>query len=277
MKKSKFAKALKSLSAELKDYSTTKDGQWRIKGFIDSETNIFSISTDTKVLSKIIEIHLFPIILKFATENGFDLINTDHQNYYPDITFVYKKNPNIKYALDLKTSYPLPENPAHCNGFTLGSHGAYFEERDKRKNIQFPYNDYDAHFCLGLIYTRIDDLDADDTKIHKLTQLDKITSVINNFEFFIAEKWKIARDKQGSGNTANIGSISYIADILNENGMFSKLGEDWFDDYWINFNKISYTNSKGKMTKIRNLSEFVKFRKGDSSLIIETTSKRQKT
>lgn len=277
MNKIEFSKALKSLISDLYEYSTTKDGQWVIKGFIDSSSNIFSISTDTKVLSKIIEIHLFPFLLDFAKKNGFDIINTDHQNYYPDISFINKKDPTIKYALDLKTSYRLPDNPVHCNGFTLGSHGAYFQERDKKKNIQFPYNEYSSHFCLGLIYTRIDDLDIDDTRTYELSELSKIVSVINSFEFFIAEKWKIARDKQGSGNTANIGSITYIDDLINENGMFSKLGEDWFDDYWINFDKISYKNDKGTIGKIRSLVDFVKYRGGDDSLIIETVSKRRRT
>jgi hypothetical protein len=40
--------------------------------------------------------------------------------------------------------------------------------------------------------------------------------------FFIAEKWKIAIDKGGSGNTVNIGIIIDIEDIKNDNGMFSK-------------------------------------------------------
>jgi hypothetical protein len=52
------------------------------------------------------------------------------------------------------------------------------------------------------------------------------------------EKWKIASGKGGSGNTANIGSIKNIADIVAGRGMFSKLGESWFDDYWMNFKKI---------------------------------------
>ena len=51
--------------------------------------------------------------------------------------------------------------------------------------------------------------------------------------FFAEEKWKIASDKGGSGNTANIGSIFYIDDILK--GRFSLIWEKSFDEYWINF------------------------------------------
>ncbi|MFP6141968.1 type II restriction endonuclease [Helicobacter pylori] len=42
---------------------------------------------------------------------------------------------------------------------------------------------------------------------------------------------KIASDKGGSGNTANIGSIQYIDDILQGNGVFKNLGEQIFDEY----------------------------------------------
>lgn len=98
---------------------------------------------------------------------------------------------------------------------------------------------------------------------------------MKNFDFFIAEKWKIASDKGGSGNTANIGSINDIEDIKNEKGMFSKLGENWFDDYWMNYNKISIKDEKGKPVKIRNLEEFVKYRKGNSSLIVFKKSGRK--
>jgi hypothetical protein len=39
---------------------------WTVKGFIDYYKNIYSISTDTKVVSKIIELMIFPKFLKFA-------------------------------------------------------------------------------------------------------------------------------------------------------------------------------------------------------------------
>lgn len=91
---------------------------------------------------------------------------------------------------------------------------------------------------------------------------------MRDFQFFVAEKWKIASDKRGSGNTANIGSINNIEDILYENGMFSKLGESWFDDYWMNYNKIVIPNSKGGTKKIASLKDFVEYRKGDVSLIV---------
>jgi hypothetical protein len=50
--------------------------------------------------------------------------------------------------------------------------------------------------------------------------------------------------------------------------MFSKLGESWFDDYWMNYGKISIQQENGGTRKIVNLKEFVEYKKGDISLIV---------
>jgi hypothetical protein len=121
---------------------------------------------------------------------------------------------------------------------------------------------------LGIIYDRADSATIDQTHPHPIEELHSITSVISNIEFFVAEKWRIAGDKGGSGNTANIGSIQRIEDILSGNGMFANLGEDWFDDYWMNFGKISIKGAGGKTRKITSLEDFVRYRGGDLSLII---------
>lgn len=232
-----FAAKLEALVENLKNHVSTHDGQWSIKGFIDIYKNIYTISSDTKIVSKILEIHLFPKLLEFAQANGFKLVLAEHQNYYPDISFVKSDDESIKFAVDFKTTYRNPKKPHLCNGFTLGSHGAYFENRTSTKNIQFPYGSYLGHFCLGIIYDRVDGATIDETSVCKVEALHSIASVARNFHFFVAEKWKIASDKGGSGNTANIGSINNIEDIINGRGMFSKLGEIWFDDYWMNYKK----------------------------------------
>ena len=88
--------------------------------------------------------------------------------------------------------------------------------------------------------------------------------MISKIQFFVAEKWKIAGDKGGSGNTANIGSINRIECILSGSGMFSILGEQWFDDYWMNFGSITRMTESGETKKITTLEEFVIFRGGDT-------------
>lgn len=241
--------------------------------------NIYTISSDTKIVSKILEIHLFPQILKFAEQHGYAIVLPEYQNYYPDLSFINHHDPTIKFAVDFKTTYRLPHAKDYCNGFTLGSHGEYFTTRTSRKNIQFPYGDYLGHYCLGIIYSRAVTRDLDDITTYAVDHLHSIVSVIQNFEFFVVEKWQIASDKSGSGNTANIGSITYIPDILVGNGMFAKLGEAWFDDYWMNYNVITITDETGKTKKITNLHDFVTYRGGDPHLIVQKPKKpvRRKT
>lgn len=273
MNKSDFEKALIEFTATLADHISTPDGQWKVKGFIDTPKNVYTISSDTKIVSKVLEIHLFPKILEFADKYDLAVVLAEHQNYYPDISFVSKRDESFKYAVDFKTTY-RKEKQWLCNGFTLGSHGKYFEDRTSTKNIQFPYSSYTGHFCLGIIYDRAEDASIDETRAYPIEELQSIASVISNLQFFVTEKWKIASDKSGSGNTANIGSISRIEDIVAGRGMFSKLGESWFDDYWMNYGKITVTREGGETKKITTLKEFVEYRDGDASLIVAKNNKR---
>lgn len=266
--KEQFETHLKEFVTTFEKHISSEDGQWTVKGFIDIFESIYTISNDTKIVSKVLEIHLFPKILEFAEKFGYKVVLADHQNYYPDISFVSKTDENVKFAVDFKTTYRNPDKPHLCNGFTLGSHGAYFEDRKSTKNIQFPYGDYTGHYCLGIIYSRIDGKSIDETRAYKLSDLKAIPSVVKNFQFFVVEKWKIASDKGGSGNTANIGSINHIDDIINGRGMFSKLGEKWFDDYWMNYRKITTVNDLKESYTISSLKDFVVFRKGNVQKIV---------
>jgi hypothetical protein len=297
--KSDFKKELDKFADKLEKYVSTDNGDWTVKGFIDVYKNIYTISSDTKIVSKILEIHIFPQILQFADSIGYKIILAEKQNWYPDLTFVKKNNEEVKFALDIKTTFRRNGKTA---GFTLGSHGGYFKERDKNKNIQFPYNQYTGHYCLGVIYTRTDvSDDLAETEIYQVHELQEdyetpnkkvgersvttlknlksITSVIKDFDFFAAEKWKIASDKQGSGNTANIGSVFDIEDLKNENGIFSKLGEEWFDEYWINYGSATIVKD-GKPAKITTLKDFLEF-KGRTDLwnkiVSKTSNKKTET
>ncbi len=146
------------------------------------------------------------------------------------------------------------------------------------------------------MYTRTDSRDIDDTEIIKVRELGEeaeqshrigqrtvttvgnlrsITSVIKDFQFFVCEKWQLASDRQGSGNTANIGSITAIDDILQGNGIFARLGEDWFDEYWMNYGVT--TMKKGKRAiPIKRLEDFIEFKGGNKALIVPVKTKRKK-
>jgi len=277
--KSNFLKNLKTFTDELTEYVSTNSGDWRIKGFIDIDKNIYTISFDTKIISKILEIQLYPKFKEFAQKLGYKIILAEKQNWYPDISFVNQKNHKIKFAVDIKTTYRLDNYPGFCNGFTLGSHGEYFRNRESTKNIQFPYSQYSGHICLGILYTRANVLDIGETSKYKLLDLESISSVITDIKFFAEEKWKIASDKGGSGNTANIGSIVCIEDLLNSNGVFINLGEEIFDEYWINQGVLRVPQEKDhrKFKKLTKLSEYIKFKKMDLSLINNIKTKRKRS
>ena len=106
-------------------------------------------------------------------------------------------------------------------------------------------------------------------------EIGEIPAVIGNFIFFAEEKWKIASDRSGSGNTANIGSIQKIDDILAGNGVFAKAGEELFDDYWINFGKIEIQNAAGKQKKMTSFLEYLRYRGLPESLNNPKASKRK--
>ncbi|MDQ7068315.1 MAG: type II restriction endonuclease [Sulfurimonas sp.] len=275
--KEQFINKLKEFSKTLTQYVSTHEGDWTIKGFIDIDKQIYTISSDTKIISKILEIQLFPKFIIFAKENGYKIILAEKQNWYPDLSFVKIDDESIKFAVDIKTTYKLDDYDGFCNGFTLGSHGEYFRTRTSSKNIQFPYEQYTAHICLGILYTRSISADIDETEILKLSNLDSISSVISNLVFFAEEKWKISSDRGGSGNTANIGSIDYIEDLLQGNGVFKNLGEEVFDAYWINQGvlQVPKTNSKGEYKKLTKLTEFLEFTGKDTTLINKPKSKKK--
>lgn len=259
LEKSIFAEQLKEFASSLAPRIALND-EWTIRGFIDIFKNVCTISSDIKVISKILELHLFPHFLSFAKDIGYAIELADCQNWYPDLTFIKQSDPSIKFAVDLKTTYRDEEYPGFCNGFTLGSHGEYFIHRSSTKNIQYSYNDYSGHFCLGIIYTRAEIDKFEETKIYTVDEVSQIPAVIGSFTFFAEEKWRIASDKGGSGNTANIGSIQKIDDILSGSGVFAKAGEELFDDYWVNFGKLEIPTAKGEYKKLSSFSELLRYR-----------------
>ena len=248
MKQDNFQKQLLKYSKDFKNILQTDNGDWTIKGFIDTAKNIYTISADTKVISKVIELMMFPVLEKFARANNYSMIFATEQNHYPDVTFITKTQEKI--ALDLKSTYR--KNKQVVSGFTLGAFTGYFRDRESKKNITFPYSEYSKHYILGTIYTKQDET-INEKNVYTLNDLEKILSVVKNFEFIVQEKYRIAKDCPGSGNTKNIGSCTKITELRNGDGPFSKYGLKVFDDFWIHYmtkemakngglNKPAYSN-----------------------------------
>jgi len=278
--KAVFVQSLKDSLNELQSAVSTRNLDWTIRGFVDIHKNLFSVSDDTKVVSKIMEIQLLPLLNQIGNKMGYDVQIPETQNCYPDVTFINREDNNIKFAVDFKTTYRKGGKNSKLK-LTLGSHGGYFDGSKENKNTLYPYQDYLGHFCFVILYSRIKKgKEKPDPKVvYKINELgapasssaieypslqkDKIrdiVSVIKNVKFCFVEKWKIASDGQGSGNTANIGASITEADLEAENGAFSKLGERYFHEYWCNYNKAEIILEDGQRKKITNIWDFLAFK-----------------
>lgn len=223
-----FLALLQEEAATFEKLVSTDAGDWIVKGFIDIFQNVYTISADTKVVSKLIELMLFPSFVAFAVRHGLKLVLSREQNHYPDMTFLTEDG--HKFAVDLKSTYRLDAN--NVNSMTLGAFTGYFRNRESTKNATYPYGQYSGHFVLGVIYSRAD-LKADELKTYTTADLQQIPSVVKDLQFFAQPKYRIAKDQPGSGNTKNIGSVSTVFALVNGTGPFAALGEGVFDDYWM--------------------------------------------
>lgn len=147
------------------------------------------------------------------------------------------------------------------NGMTLGAFTGYFRNRQSTKNITFPYAEYIGHFVLGVVYSRAEDV-SDERNVYQLNDLKNITLVIKNFTFFVQEKYRIALDRPGSGNTKNIASVSKLDTLIQGKGPFAELGEQIFDDYWMYYlTKDMARAVELKAPPYKNLDEYKKYKK----------------
>jgi hypothetical protein len=207
----------------------TDEGDWIVKGFIDVHHRIYTISVDTKIVSKVLELLLFPMFKEFAEKHSLKIELAPQQNFYPDLTFIDEVSGH-KFAVDVKSTYRTSDETV--NGMTLGAFTGYFRNRSSGKNILYPYGEYQGHFVLGVIYSQVAD-GGDERRTFVLKELHQIPSVIRQFQFFAQPKYRIASHRPGSGNTKNIGSVTSIQELITGSGPFAKLGEEVYDDYWM--------------------------------------------
>ena len=248
---SNFERQMREYLPKFKTALANDIGEWVVKGFIDTYQNIYTISADTKVISKLIELMLFPIFNDFARQNNYKLHLAEHQNHYPDISFV--GHGGIKIAFDLKSTYRT--SATHVKGFTLGTFTGYFRDRERKNKTTYPYGEYSNHYVLGIIYSRSTQ-DHDERMAFSLKDLQNIRSVAHDFEILLQEKWRIASDRTGSGNTRNIGSAKNIVDLINGNGVFASFEESTFDQYWMNYLSSAMAKEIDSEVQYRSLDEY---------------------
>ncbi|MBO5716294.1 MAG: restriction endonuclease [Clostridia bacterium] len=219
-------------------------------GILDSNNYIHTLGTDSKIIGRIFEMFAQPILEEIAAENGYRLKTPESQTVYPDFVMLKSEESKEKIAIDIKTTYIDSDNSTIK--FTLGSFGSYM--RNNTKNIEYKYTDYTKHYVIGFVYKRNDA--AQESRVYKYEDRNNIAFPYYDVKYFIVEKYKIAGDKPGSGNTENIGSFATrnFLDLKNGRGPFSELGQDVFDIYWKYYPKYRATNQE-----YTSLSEFLRW------------------
>lgn len=263
MTAARFLELLQAHAASFAKAVATKEGEWIIKGFIDIYRRIYSISVDTKIVSKVLELLLYPMFVEFAKKNNLEIELSPQQNFYPDLTFIDRRQRRM-FAVDIKSTYRTAATDV--NGMTLGAFTGYFRQRDSKKNTRYPYSQYAGHFVLGVIYTKCDDV-ADERRRFTLKQLEKIPSVIKDFQFFVQPKYKIATSRPGSGNTKNIGSVIKIQELINGTGPFTALGEEVYDDYWMFYLTKDMAYALGVERPYTNLATYAAYKKRGAAML----------
>lgn len=197
-------------------------------GILDSNDMIHTLGTDSKIIGRIFEMITEPVLEKIAERHGYHLKTPEAQTVYPDFIMMKDENSKEKIAIDVKTTYV--ESGNSTIKFTLGSFGSYM--RNNTKNIEYEYTDYSKHYVIGFVYER-NDL-AQESRVYSFSERKSISFPYKNVRYFIQEKYKIAGDKPGSGNTENIGSFptKKFQEVKNGEGPFSELGADVYDMYW---------------------------------------------
>jgi hypothetical protein len=249
----------------------TQNGEWTVRGFIDVYQRIYAISLDTKVLSKVIEFLFLPILQRFAHEHNYEIILPSFQNQYPDLSLI-ERDTRTTYAVDIKTTYRIGKDKVgqeKVNGMTLGTYTGYFRNRQSTSQTPFPYVNYFKHYVLGVVYTPLTHQVS--PEVYQLHQLNDIPAVAQDFVFFLQEKYRIASDRPGSGNTKNIGSTVYLERLVNGTGVFAPLGIEVFDDYWMNYRNREMARAEG-FTEVpyANLLQYKAF-KSRGAQILNTT------
>jgi hypothetical protein len=224
---------------------------WEISGLIAKNNDVYTLGSDSKLIGRVFELLSAPLIKEIAKETGYKVEIPAAQNTYPDFTLLTSPEENNKIAIDIKTTYRRSKGKNGIEkgvGFTLGSYGSFI--RNDTKNIHYNYSSYAKHYILGFLYDRNDA--AIEGQVVKASESANIIPPYLNVEYFIQEKYRIAGDKPGSGNTENIGSFktNNVELIKKGLGPFSSLGEGVFNHYWVNYPK--YRESGG----YKNLKEY---------------------
>lgn len=209
-------------------YEKMSNVQFAPYGIIDTTNKIHTLGTDSKIIGRIFEMFSQPVLEEIALNHSMVLKTPESQTVYPDFIMMKDASSKEKIAIDVKSTYITSDKSSIK--FTLGSFASYM--RDNTKNIEYNYTDYSKHYVIGFVYKR--NGSAQESKVYDYSERGQIDFPFYDVKYFIQEKYKIAGDKPGSGNTENIGSFptKNFNDLKDGNGPFSSLGIDTFNLYW---------------------------------------------
>ncbi len=229
------------------DYLSNIVNGYSVCGIVDRQGRIYPLGSDSKVISTIFEIIVRQAVASYASSRGLALYDADKQNYYPDFTLARDRNDNHKIAIDVKTTYRTSEDDNFA--FTLGSYTSFL--RNDTKNIMFPYGQYAGHWIIGFVYRRAEVDPEYANRVYSPQEVADIPTPFTDVEVFMQEKWRIAGDKAGSGNTTNIGStVGTLSDFQQGAGVFHS--EDEFLEYWRGYGRTAAQRA----SSYRNVGEF---------------------
>lgn len=227
-----------------KFYEKMKKVDLDVYGILDRNDNVLSLGTDSKVLGRIFEIKVQPILKEIAEENDFVLETPEIQTEYPDFIMIDKSDSKKKIAIDVKSAYQKSNNSQIK--FTLGTFKSYMQ--DNTSSIAYDYTDFVKHYVIGFIYKRTDGCNAQESEIVSFKDRKKVLCPYTDVKFFVQEKYKIAGEKRGSGDTDNIGSFATkkYDDLRLGKGPFAELGIDIYELYWRYHSKNTDTEKNYK-------------------------------
>lgn len=205
---------------------------WQAVGFLSTDDTVYAFGTDTKVISTVFECCAAPLVNTIAEAHGY-VLEGSPQTVYPDFTLSPIGRRDGRIAIDIKTTYRSFNKNGSLRKFkyTLGSYKSFLRTPGAAKNIKYPYSQYAHHWVIGFLYTRVEGVPA---KVYKRASVKAVVCPYKDVEYFVQEKYKIAGEKPGSGNTTNIGSFptNDIEDLRQGRGPFAKLGKEACDEYW---------------------------------------------
>ncbi len=217
-------------------------------GILDTGNRVHTLGTDSKIIGRVFEMFTQPVLENIAERHHLNMETPKSQTVYPDFVLLSSPRAMNKIAIDVKTTYV--DRSASPIKFTLGSFASYM--RDNKKNIAYRYTEYSKHYVIGFVYIRNDN--AQESRVYEYEHRDQIVCPYREVRFFMQEKYKIAGDKPGSGNTENIGSIASrdFDDFKYGRGPFAVLGHDVYDLYW-----KYYPKYRSRERSYSSLEEFI--------------------